>query len=180
MPAHQDYHRSDRVADQMQRELAELVRLEVKDPRVGMVTLSGVEVSRDLAHAKVFFTQLGGEEKGREAQTGLNHAAGYLRRALGHRLRLRSVPTLRFIYDDTPERGARISALIDSAIAEDEARHPEGAASSVDAASEPGPEDPGSTAPDSHGPEAHSPDSKATDSKADPDAPAGSGGGSER
>jgi ribosome-binding factor A len=125
MPAHQDYHRSDRVADQMQRELAELIRLEVKDPRVGMVTLSGVEVSRDLAHAKVFFTQLEGEEKGQEAQTGLNHAAGYLRRALGHRLRLRSVPSLRFIYDDTPERGARISALIDSAIAEDAARHPE-------------------------------------------------------
>lgn len=175
MPAHQDYHRSDRVADQMQRELAELVRLEVKDPRVGMVTLSGVEVSRDLAHAKVFFTQLGGEELGREAQTGLNHAAGYLRRALGHRLRLRSVPTLRFIYDDTPERGARISALIDSAIAEDEARHPDDAASGVDAGSEPASDNPGAPASDSQGP-----DSQGPDSKADPDAPTGSGGGSDR
>lgn len=126
MAPHRDYHRSERVGDQMQRELAELIRLEVKDPRVGMLTLSGVEVSRDLSHAKVFFTLLGGEEKGREAEQGLNHAAGYLRHELGARLRLRSVPSLRFIYDDTPERGARISALIDSAIAEDEARHPEG------------------------------------------------------
>jgi ribosome-binding factor A len=126
MAPHRDYHRSERVGDQMQRELAELIRLEVKDPRVGMLTLSGVEVSRDLSHAKVFFTLLDGEEKGREAEQGLNHAAGYLRHALGARLRLRSVPSLRFLYDDTPERGARISALIDSAIAEDEARHPEG------------------------------------------------------
>jgi ribosome-binding factor A len=126
MTTRRDYHRSERVGDQMQRELADLIRLEVKDPRVGMLTLSGVEVSRDLAHAKVFFTLLGGEQQGREAEQGLNHAAGYLRHALGSRLRLRSVPTLRFVYDDTPERGARISALIDSAIAEDEARHPEG------------------------------------------------------
>ncbi|TVP88402.1 MAG: 30S ribosome-binding factor RbfA [Thioalkalivibrio sp.] len=123
MTARRDYQRSDRVGDQMQRELAELIRQEVKDPRVGMVTLSGVEVSRDLAYAKVFFTQLGGEAKGREAEQGLNHAAGYLRRELGARMRLRAVPQLRFIYDDTPERGARLSALIDSAIAEDEAHH---------------------------------------------------------
>ncbi|AGA34746.1 Ribosome-binding factor A [Thioalkalivibrio nitratireducens DSM 14787] len=138
MAAHRDYHRSERVGDQIQRELAELIRVEVKDPRVGMITLSGVEVSRDLAHAKVFFTQLGGEDKGIEAQQGLNHAAGYLRHALGTRLRLRSVPTLRFIYDDTPERGARISALIDSAIAEDTARHPEGAPSDESTDPEPG------------------------------------------
>jgi len=123
MTTRRDYQRSDRVGDQMQRELAELIRLEVKDPRVGMVTLSGVEVSRDLAHAKVYFTQLGGEDKGLEAEQGLNHAAGYLRHALGTRMRLRSVPQLRFIYDDTPERGARLSALIDSAIAEDAAHH---------------------------------------------------------
>lgn len=123
MTTRRDYQRSDRVGDQMQRELADLIRLEVKDPRVGMVTLSGVEVTRDLAHAKVYFTQLGGEEKGLEAEQGLNHAAGYLRRALGTRMRLRSVPQLRFIYDDTPERGARISALIDSALAEDAAHH---------------------------------------------------------
>lgn len=138
MTVRRDYQRSDRVGDQMQRELAELIRVEVKDPRVGMVTLSGVEVTRDLAHAKVFFTQLGGEEKGLEAEQGLNHAAGYLRRVLGTRLRLRSVPSLRFIYDDTPERGARISALIDSAIAEDEARHPEQDASDEPSAGDDG------------------------------------------
>ncbi|WP_019024738.1 MULTISPECIES: 30S ribosome-binding factor RbfA [unclassified Thioalkalivibrio] len=123
MPGNRDFHRSDRVGDQIQRELAELIRLEVKDPRVGMITLADVEVSRDLAHAKVFFTQLGGEEKGREAQQGLNHAAGFLRRALGQRMRLRSVPQLRFVYDDTPERGARMSSLIDQALAEDRAHH---------------------------------------------------------
>lgn len=123
MPGNRDFHRSDRVGDQIQRELAELIRLEVKDPRVGMITLADVEVSRDLAHAKVFFTQLGGEEKGLEAQQGLNHAAGFLRRALGQRMRLRSVPQLRFVYDDTPERGARMSSLIDQALAEDRAHH---------------------------------------------------------
>lgn len=138
MSGRRDYHRSDRVGDQMQRELADLVRLEVKDPRVGMVTLSGVEVSRDLAYAKVFFTVLEGEDKGREAEEALNHAAGYLRHALGTRLRLRSVPNLRFIYDDTPERGARISALIDSALAEDAARHAETATGSDDTAADVG------------------------------------------
>ncbi|WP_018862410.1 30S ribosome-binding factor RbfA [Thioalkalivibrio sp. ALJ3] len=123
MPGNREFHRSDRVGDQILRELADLIRLEVKDPRVGMITLADVEVSRDLAHAKVFFTQLGGEEKGREAQQGLNHAAGFLRRALGQRMRLRSVPQLRFVYDDTPERGARMSSLIDQALAEDRAHH---------------------------------------------------------
>ncbi len=123
MPANRDFHRSDRVGEQIQRELAELIRMEVKDPRVGMITLAGVEVSRDLAHARVFFTQLEGAEKGQEAQKGLNNAAGFLRRALGQRMRLRSVPQLRFVYDDTPERGAHLSSLIDRALAEDRAHH---------------------------------------------------------
>lgn len=121
-PSRRDFPRSERVGDQIQRELAELIRLEVKDPRVGMLTLSSVEVSRDLAHGKVYFTLLGGREMGLEAEAGLNHAAGFLRKALGVRMRLRIVPQLRFIYDDTPEQGARISALIDSAIAEDNLR----------------------------------------------------------
>ncbi|WP_018867804.1 MULTISPECIES: 30S ribosome-binding factor RbfA [unclassified Thioalkalivibrio] len=123
MPGNRDFHRSDRVGEQIQRELAELIRMEVKDPRVGMITLAGVEVSRDLAHARVYFTQLGGAEKGAEAQQGLNNAAGFLRRALGQRMRLRSVPQLRFTYDDTPERGAHLSSLIDQALAEDRAHH---------------------------------------------------------
>jgi len=123
MPGNRDFQRSDRVGEQIQRELAELIRLEVKDPRVGMVTVAEVEVSRDLAHARVYFTLLGGAEKGLEAQAGLNNAAGFLRHALGQRMRLRSVPQLRFIYDDTPERGAELSALIDRALAEDRAHH---------------------------------------------------------
>lgn len=145
MPGNRDFHRSDRVGDQIQRELAELIRLEVKDPRVGMITLADVEVSRDLAYAKVFFTQLGGEEKGREAQQGLNHAAGFLRRALGQRMRLRSVPQLRFVYDDTPERGARMSSLIDQALAEDRAHHADSddSGSDDDPAGSGDPQDPG-------------------------------------
>ncbi|WP_018869945.1 30S ribosome-binding factor RbfA [Thioalkalivibrio sp. ALgr3] len=126
MPGPRDFLRSDRVGEQIQRELAELVRVEVKDPRVGMVTISGVEVSKDLAHARVYFTRLGGEEGGREAQQGLNSAAGFLRRALGSRIRMRSIPQLRFIYDDTPERGARMSSLISQALAEDRERHGDG------------------------------------------------------
>ncbi|MFP4080753.1 MAG: 30S ribosome-binding factor RbfA [Ectothiorhodospira sp.] len=120
-----DYSRPQRVGDQIQRELSELIRQELKDPRVGMLTLSGVEVSRDLAHAKVFFTVLGDEEAVAGTTQGLRRAAGFLRRALGQRMRIRVVPELHFHYDDTQARGARISALIDQAVAEDRGRHPD-------------------------------------------------------
>ena len=118
-----DFSRTERVGDQIQRELADLIRLEVKDPRVGMVTLAGVEVSRDLAHAKVWFTVLGDAAQVADTTEGLQRAAGFLRRELGRRMRLRTVPHLHFYYDDTQERGARLSALIDQAVAEDRARH---------------------------------------------------------
>lgn len=118
-----EYSRPQRVGDQIQRELAELIREEVKDPGVGMITLSGVDVSRDLAHARVFFTVLGGPEQITASQDALRRAAGFLRRELGRRMRLRVVPELHFHYDDTQERGARLSALIDQAIAEDRAHH---------------------------------------------------------
>lgn len=118
-----DFSRTERVGDQIQRELADLIRLEVKDPRVGMVTLAGVEVSRDLAHAKVWFTVLGDAAQVADTTEGLQRAAGFLRRELGRRMRLRTVPHLHFHYDDTQERGARLSALIDKAVAEDRARH---------------------------------------------------------
>lgn len=112
-----DYPRTRRVGDQIQRELAELIRDEVRDPRVDMVTVSGVEVTRDLAHAKVFVTRLGGgAAEGSELADALNHAASYLRKLLGQRLRLRTVPALKFIYDESFERGARLSALIDQAV----------------------------------------------------------------
>ncbi|SFM34810.1 ribosome-binding factor A [Ectothiorhodospira mobilis] len=118
-----DYSRPQRVGDQIQRELSELIRQELKDPRVGMLTLSGVEVSRDLAHAKVFFTVLGDAQAIAGTTEGLRRAAGFLRRELGRRMRIRTVPELHFHYDDTQVRGARISALIDEAVAEDRARH---------------------------------------------------------
>jgi ribosome-binding factor A len=109
-----DYPRTLRVAEQIQRDLAELIRLEVKDPRVGMVTLTEVDVSPDYANAKVFFTIMGETSVIADAAAGLNHAAGFLRRELAHRLNLRTIPRLQFVYDESVERGVRISQLIDS------------------------------------------------------------------
>jgi ribosome-binding factor A len=106
-----------RVADQIQRELSGLLRAELKDPRVGMITLTGVEVSPDLAHAKVFFTTLGDAEALASSEKGLKRAAGFLRSELGHRLKLRVTPELRFVYDASVERGVRLSRLIDDAVA---------------------------------------------------------------
>ena len=111
-----DFSRTLRVAEQIQRDLADLLRLEVKDPRIGMVTLTDVEVTNDYAHAKVFFTTLGTPAQIEAATEGLNRAAGFLRHELGHRIKLRSVPQLHFIYDESVERGARLSQLIDQAV----------------------------------------------------------------
>ena len=109
--------RRARIADQIQRELAEVIRLELRDPRVGMVTLTGVDVSRDQSHAKVFFTVLGAEGAAREATEGLQRASGFLRSELAHRLSTRSVPELHFEFDESVERGVRLSRLIDEAVA---------------------------------------------------------------
>jgi ribosome-binding factor A len=109
--------RSARIADQIQRELAELVRLEVRDPRVGLVTLTGVELSRDQSHAKVFFTVMGATGASEDALEGLSRAAGFLRSQLAHRLTIRKVPELHFEYDTSVERGVRLSRLIDEAVA---------------------------------------------------------------
>lgn len=108
--------RSARIADQIQRELAEVVRLELRDPRVGMITLTGVELSRDQSHAKVFFTVLGARAEADEALEGLQRAAGFLRSQLAHRLTTRKVPELHFAYDESVERGMRLSRLIDEAV----------------------------------------------------------------
>jgi ribosome-binding factor A len=105
-------NRSYRVADQIQRDLAELVR-ELKDPRVGMLTISGVEVSPDYAHAKVRFSLLVGDPA--DCEAALNEAAGYLRNGLFKRLALHTVPTLHFEFDRTTERAAELNALIRSA-----------------------------------------------------------------
>jgi ribosome-binding factor A len=111
--------RRARIADQIQRELAEIVRTELRDPRVGtLVTLTGVELSRDQSHAKVFFTVLGAPSDVDGVLHGLQRAAGFLRSQLAHRLSTRSVPELHFEYDESVERGMRLSKLIDEAVAE--------------------------------------------------------------
>ena len=115
------YVRTDRIAEQIQRELAQLLRLEVKDPRVRMVTLTGVEVTRDYSHAKAFYTALGGADAA--VQRGLEHASGYLRSQLAHSMKLRIMPQLHFVYDPSIERGAHLSELIDQAVASDKALH---------------------------------------------------------
>ena len=102
-------NRGFRVADQIQRDLAELIR-ELKDPRVGMVTINSVEVTPDYAHAKVYFSVLIGEPA--ECEAGLNEAAGFLRNGLFKRLQIHTVPTLHFQFDRTTERAAELSALI--------------------------------------------------------------------
>ena len=92
---------------------------EIKDPRVGMITLTGVEVDRDYAHAKVFYTTLGSKEDNFLVEKGLDHAKGFLRSSLSHRMKLRTIPQLQFVYDESVERGVRLSNLIDEAIAQE-------------------------------------------------------------
>ena len=112
-----DFSRSDRIAQQIQRELAELLRLEINDPRVRLVTVTDVEVSGDYSHAKIFFTRLDGNNA--EAQEGLERAAGFLRKQLSRSLKLRVMPQLHFSYDASVENGSRLSQLIDQAIDSD-------------------------------------------------------------
>lgn len=111
--------RSRRVGDEIQRDLAEMLRTEVKDPRVGPVTITAVDVSPDLSHAKVFVTHMGGREHAGEAVRALQRTAGFLRSALAQRLRLYTVPQLHFAYDDSIEAGMKLSQLIDDAVAAD-------------------------------------------------------------
>ena len=108
-------NRGLRVADQIQRDLGELIAREVKDPRVGMVTVTGVEVTPDYAHAKVFFSQLMGDKE--LCLQGLQKSAGYLRTLLFKRLQIHTVPTLHFEYDNTTESAADMNKLIARALA---------------------------------------------------------------
>lgn len=119
-----DYSRALRVADQIQRELADLIQHEIKDPRVGQVTIISVEVTRDYSHAKVFYTTLASKEEKFLVENGLEHAKGFLRSNLSHRMKLRITPQLHFIYDESVERGVRLSKLIDEAVAQDKIAHP--------------------------------------------------------
>ena len=117
-----EYSRSQRVVEQIHRELAEMIRLEVKDPRVGFITISGVEITPDYAHAKVFFTSMTGEAEVPEILQGLRRASGFLRRELGRRMRIHTIPELRFHSDRSVEEGARLSRLIDDVVRDDAAR----------------------------------------------------------
>jgi len=118
-----DFSRTRRVGEQMQRELAELLQREVRDPRLSAVTLSGVDVTRDLSLAKVYYTVMPEQLTVEEAQKALEKAAGFLRHALGERMIIRNVPQLRFIYDETLVKGTELANLIDQAVAADRKKH---------------------------------------------------------
>ncbi|AOE50803.1 30S ribosome-binding factor RbfA [Kangiella sediminilitoris] len=113
--------RASRVADQIQRELALIFQREMKDPRLGLATVSAVEVSSDLQNAKVFMTFLGKDEQEEidEALEVVRGAAGFLRSQLAKEIRMRSVPSLRFFYDKSIQEGQRMSSLIDEAVSAD-------------------------------------------------------------
>jgi ribosome-binding factor A len=117
-----EYSRGQRVAEQIRRELAELISLEVKDPRVGLISLTEVELTPDYAHAKIFFTAIRGADNAPEILEGLRHAGGFLRHELGKRLRIHTLPELHFHYDRSVEEGSRLSQLIDQTVREDTAR----------------------------------------------------------
>ena len=109
--------RSRRVAEQIRQELAAIVMREMKDPRVVGVSFTAVDVTADLEHAKVWFTVFGKDHEA--ARQGLSHAAGFLRSELAHRMSMRTVPKLSFLYDESVERGAHLSHLIDEAVEAD-------------------------------------------------------------
>ncbi|MFU9077301.1 30S ribosome-binding factor RbfA [Proteus sp. LHD240705] len=124
-----DFSRSQRVSQEMQKEIAIILQREVKDPRIGMATVSGVEISRDLAYAKVFVTFLnlsGGEQSEEEmvaeGLAALNEAAGFIRSLLGKAMRLRIVPELTFAYDNSLVEGMRMSNLVSNVVKSDEER----------------------------------------------------------
>lgn len=117
-----DYPRSHRIGDFIQRELADLIRTEVKDPRLSpILTVAEVRVSDDLTHAKVYITVL--DDRGPASVDILNRVAGFLRSQLLKRMRTRVIPNLHFIYDTTAQKGAQLSALIDAAVRNDRDKH---------------------------------------------------------
>ena len=122
-----EFKRSDRVAQELKKEVAVSLQREVKDPRIGMVTVSDVEVSRDLAYAKIFVTFLfdNDQEAINQGMKGLEKASPYIRSLVGKAMRLRIVPELRFIYDESLVEGMRMSNLVSNVIREDEAKHKE-------------------------------------------------------
>lgn len=116
MTANKSFSRRDRVSEQVRRELSELIRTELKDPRVGMISITDVEVTADYAHAKVFFSTLAGSENVPAVLVGLQKASGFLRRELGKRISIHMTPQLHFVFDRSLERGADLSKLIQEAV----------------------------------------------------------------
>jgi ribosome-binding factor A len=111
-----EFSRNTRIAEQMRRELADLLQFEVKDPRVGMVTITEVEVSGDMAHAKIYYSAA---KPGDSLQQGLEKSAGFLRTQLAKRMLLRTMPQLHFVYDASIDNGMKMAQLIDAALASD-------------------------------------------------------------
>lgn len=120
-----EFKRSDRVAQELQKEVAVILQREVKDPRIGMVTVSDVEVSKDLAYAKIFVTFLFDDDPEivEQGMKGLEKASPYIRTLVGKAMRLRIVPELRFIYDESLVEGMRMSNLVSNVIKNDESKH---------------------------------------------------------
>lgn len=116
--------RTQRLGDQIQREIASLIRTEIKDPRLGMVTVSAVKVSPDMGYADIYVTVMGStlEERPDESIAVLNAAAGFLRGEVGRAIKTRITPRLRFHYDEVVARGNRMATLINEAVREDESR----------------------------------------------------------
>lgn len=114
-----DYSRASRLGDQIQRDLSDIIRAELRDPRVGLITITAVDVSRDLSHARVFVTSVLGDEAIGNSLRALQHAAGFLRSQLAREMRTRVVPELHFEVDRSVDRGVRLSHLIDEAVASD-------------------------------------------------------------
>ena len=114
-----EFPRTRRVGEQIQRELAVLIRDDIKDPRLGLTSVTAVIVSRDLAHAKVYISVLGNDEQTAASVSVLKNAAGFLRHRLGKILHIRTIPELKFFLDHSLQEGARMGALINAAIASD-------------------------------------------------------------
>jgi ribosome-binding factor A len=111
-----EFGRSRRVAEQMRRDLSEIIRREVKDPRLQFLTITDIDVSGDLSHAQVYFSLLDPEEDPQAASEALQRAAGFLRKQLGRGMHIRQVPVLHFAHDESLARGARMTALIDEVV----------------------------------------------------------------
>lgn len=133
-----EFARTDRVADAIQRILATAISQEVRDPRVGLVNVNDVTVTRDMAHAKVYVTFVGIDDEAecRAAADVLNHAAGFLRSVVAKELDIRVTPRLQFFYDKTSVRGQALSSLIDRAVAEDATHHSDHGSEDSDQSSE--------------------------------------------